>query len=240
MRHGIEKGESWRMFDEISPRYDFLNRILSLGQDLHWRRELVKYLSIEPDSKILDLATGTADVPLLIMQHQPFIEQCLGIDLSERMIDMGRKKVCAKGLDGRILLRQGDAHAIPALDNSFTAVTIAFGIRNMASPQKVLQETFRVLKKGGRVLILEFSLPTQFFLRKIHLVYLRRVVPLLGYLFAGNYAAYKYLNETIEEFPSGQHFLDLMTAAGFRHLHSHPLFFGAAVIYQGDKPDLYS
>ncbi len=230
----ISKADSWRLFDAISPRYDFLNRLLSWGQDLRWRREIGRYLPQNEELTVLDLATGTADV-LITLVEQHNIAQAYGLDRSHKMLEIGRKKIAAKGLTGTIRLQEGDAHAISYAGNMFSAVTMAFGIRNMANPQKVLKECFRVLKMGGRALVLEFSLPPNPVVRFFHLLYLRYVVPFIGYVFSGNTQAYKYLNETIETFPSGDDFLKMMQDAGFKNLQVHPLLFGAASIYQGDK-----
>ena len=229
------KSESWKIFDAISPNYDRLNRILSAGQDMRWRRAMIRFLPQEKGILVLDLATGTADVLLSICKMRKDIGQGLGLDLSDKMLNLGLRKVAAQGLTGKILLRNGDAQDIPNPDATFSAVTMAFGIRNVPDPLKALKEMHRVLKKGGRAIILEFSLPANPLVRWLDLLYLRHLLPLVGFAFSGNYQAYKYLNETIEVFPCGKKFLDLMRQAGFGRLEAHPLFFGAATIYVGEK-----
>ena len=237
INHNIEKirGESWKMFDEISLRYDFLNRMLSWGQDLHWRRRMGTYLPTKNNLRVLDVATGTADVPLELMKANPRIISADGIDLAPKMLAQAQQKVAQKGLQNKIDLKPGDGHHLPYSAQSFDVVTIAFGIRNMEDPQKVLSEMFRVLKNEGRVLVLEFSLPQNPALRILHLFYLRALVPAIGFLFSGHYRAYRYLNQTIETFPFGDRFLELLEKTGFKELECHSLMFGAATIYQGDK-----
>ena len=231
----ISKADSWRMFDDISAKYDYLNRLLSLGLDKNWRKNLLVHLPNRIHLTALDLATGTADVPLLLAYNSFQIDSISGIDLSEKMLKHGEFKVKVAGLQDKIALAHGDAAQIPFADESFDVVTIAFGIRNTESPQKVLSEMFRVLKKNGRALILEFSLPHDPLLRSLGILYLRSVVPFLGGLIAHNYRAYKYLNRTIENFPCGEAFCKLMEDAGFNIVRGHPLTFGVATIYQGDK-----
>lgn len=231
----IEKGESWKMFDDISPRYDLLNRLLSLGQDLKWRRSLIRHLPAGESFHLLDVATGTADVLIELAQNDQRIASARGIDMSENMLNIGRRKVEQKDLSDKVELIQGDANHLPFSDNTFEVATIAFGIRNMADPKKVLSEMSRVLKNGGRVLVLEFSMAQSPALRFLQLFYLRIIVPAFGFLFTGHFRAYSYLNQTIEEFPYGQGFMDLLKECGFEHLSARPLMFGAATIYQGNK-----
>ena len=229
------KSESWKLFDEISPRYDFLNRLLSLGQDLKWRERLAWYLPSGENLKVLDVATGTADVLLEIAKADERVMRACGIDLAKNMLELGRKKVEQNGLTNIIELKPGDANQIPFPDQSFDVVTIAFGIRNMSQPQKVLLEMFRVLKDGGRILVLEFSLAQNFFIRALQLFYLRVLVPTIGFIFSGHFRAYKYLNQTIESFPYGPKFLSALKDCGFAELIEHPLMHGAATIYQGNR-----
>lgn len=231
----IPKSKSWQMFDEISPRYDFLNHILSFGLDIIWRNQLSQYLPKRENLKVLDLATGTADVLISLLKKNKHIQTGFGIDLADKMMDIGRKKIVQQHLDSHITLSHGDAHHIPFNDNTFDAVSIAFGIRNMEHPDRVLNEMHRALNTGGRALILEFSLPQNGLIRAVHIFYLRCLVPIIGALFSGHYKAYQYLNQTIETFPYGNNFCTLMTNAGFTHVKANPLFFGIATIYTGDK-----
>ncbi|MCK5179193.1 MAG: bifunctional demethylmenaquinone methyltransferase/2-methoxy-6-polyprenyl-1,4-benzoquinol methylase UbiE [Candidatus Omnitrophica bacterium] len=223
------------MFDDISPRYDLLNHLLSFGLDIRWRRQLAKHMASKSGQKVLDLATGTADVLLSLFKHDPSIQSGFGIDLSEKMMAIGRKKVALHRLDRYVTLSHGDINQVPFSNNSFDTITIAFGIRNTEDPLRVLREMYRSLNIGGRGLILEFSLPKNKILRSIHSLYLRHIVPLIGGIFTGQFAAYRYLNQTIETFPYGDDFCSLMTQAGFSNIKAHPLLFGTASIYQGDK-----
>lgn len=226
--------KSWQMFDQISARYDILNRLLSLGLDKNWRKELKYYLPEGTNLSLLDLATGTADV-LLTLIKSPAIATGHGIDLSQKMLEIAREKIAAAGLKSQVTVSEGDAAQIPFASETFDVVTTSFGIRNTESPQKVLSEMLRVLKPNGRALILEFSLPANPLMRTLALFYLRTIVPLIGGLISGNAAAYRYLNRTIEQFPSGESFCDLMQEAGFRIVRFNPLTFGIATIYQGTK-----
>ncbi len=231
----ISKSNSWRMFDDIAPRYDLLNRILSLGMDQIWRARLAEFMDRQLPLQILDLATGTADVLLSLLNTRPNIEKAIGIDLAENMLKQGKIKICNQGFDTKVLLETGDITHTHFSDDKFDYTTIAFGIRNVEDPHLVLKEMHRVLKINGQALILEFSLPEKNFIRQIDLFYLRNIVPLIGYIFTGHYQAYRYLNQTIEQFPYGQAFCQLMQACGFKDVKAHPLFLGAATIYQGKK-----
>ncbi|MBZ0167404.1 MAG: bifunctional demethylmenaquinone methyltransferase/2-methoxy-6-polyprenyl-1,4-benzoquinol methylase UbiE [Candidatus Omnitrophica bacterium] len=234
-QYPVPKADSWKMFNRISDRYDLLNRLLSLGMDLSWRKRLARCLPDKTDLKLLDLATGTGDVLIILAQCTPRLKEGVGLDMAVKMLDVGRKKIIKKGLDDRLALRTADAHQIPFPGESFDCTTIAFGIRNMDDPLVALKEMVRVLRPGGRSLILEFSFPRNRLLKAGHLIYLRTVVPALGWLLSGEYKAYKYLNATIEEFPYGDAFCQLMKEAGFMAVKAHPLLFGVATIYQGDK-----
>lgn len=231
----ISKSTSWQMFDEISPRYDFLNHLLSFGLDILWRKRLACFLPDKPNLNVLDLATGTADVLISLFKRNKNVVSASGVDMADKMMDIGRAKIAKAGLANHITLHHGDAHRIPFEAQTCHAATIAFGIRNMEEPRQVLREMYRVLKPQGRALILEFSLPANAIIRSIHLFYLRQIVPVIGAVFSGHYAAYKYLNTTIETFPYGSNFCALMTEAGFQNVTTHPLLFGVASIYSGDK-----
>ena len=231
----ISKADSWQMFDDISPRYDFLNHLLSFGLDIRWRRQLAKYLPQQGEIKVLDLATGTADVLLSLVKNNSAVQSGCGLDLADKMMSIGRRKIAQRGLDSQITLQHGDAHQIPFDEETFDTTTIAFGIRNMDNPKQVLREMHRVLNINGRALILEFSLPQNPVIRGIHIFYLRFIVPLIGTIFSGHYSAYRYLNKTIETFPYGNDFCVLLKKAGFINVEARPLLFGIATIYLGDK-----
>lgn len=231
----LSKSNSWKMFDAISPRYDFLNHLLSFGLDILWRKKLARFLTKRTGQKVLDLATGTADVLLSLFKNNPNVHSGFGIDLADKMLEAGRTKIRKKKLEYSITLEHGDAHEISFDEGTFDVVTIAFGIRNMQDHRHVLKQMYRVLNKGGRALILEFSLPENKILRSLHLFYLRSIVPFIGVIFSGHYKAYRYLNQTIESFPYGDNFCVLMREAGFQNVKTNPLLFGVASIYQGDK-----
>ncbi|MDE1920347.1 MAG: bifunctional demethylmenaquinone methyltransferase/2-methoxy-6-polyprenyl-1,4-benzoquinol methylase UbiE [Candidatus Omnitrophica bacterium] len=229
------KSDSWKMFNAIAGRYDFLNRLLSLGQDLRWRRALKKFLPDSNKQTILDLATGTADVLIALARDNPRIHKGYGIDPAVKMLSLGRKKIASRHLEGRLSLQEADAQALPFSDGTFDAVTIAFGIRNIPDLRLALLEMYRVAKKGGRVLILEFSKPENPFLKAGHWLYLQTVVPLVGFLFSGNFKAYTYLNQTIQTFPYGDRFCKILKQMGFVNIKPYFLMGGVATIYVAQK-----
>ena len=223
------------MFDAIAGRYDFLNRLLSLGQDARWRARLKDLLPGGERLDILDLATGTADVLIALAKDEPRINRGVGIDLSGKMLSIGRRKIEAVGLSTRLMIEQGDAQALPFCDGTFDCVTISFGIRNMPDLRLALLEMYRVTKKGGRVLILELSKPAHPLLLAGHLFYLNVIVPVVGFVFSGNFKAYQYLNQTVRSFPYGEQFCRILKQFGFHNIHAYPLMGGVATIYAADK-----
>lgn len=223
------------MFNRIAHRYDLLNRSLSLGQDVRWRRRMIQHLPPGGKLRVLDLATGTADV-LLFLEPSGRIAEGVGLDTAEAMLDHGRAKIARAGLAGRYTLAIGDAMAVPVPDAAFDVVTISFGIRNVRDTPTALREMWRVLKPGGRAVVLEFSLPPNAWLRRLYLFYFRHILPRIGGWLSGDAAAYGYLNRTVETYPHGDAFLDLMRAAGFAGLAREPLTFGIATLYHGDRP----
>jgi demethylmenaquinone methyltransferase/2-methoxy-6-polyprenyl-1,4-benzoquinol methylase len=225
----------WSMFDRIAHRYDLLNRILSMGIDVRWRKRLGRYLPEGDGLRLLDLATGTGDVMLMLHGMSSRVTSGVGMDMSGGMLGLGRRKIAREGLADSFAMVRADALAVAVPDDQFDVVTIAFGIRNVLDVMKGLQEMQRVLKPGGRALILEFSLPRIRLLRVCYLWYFRTILPRLGALISGDAHAYRYLNKTVETFPHGEAFCDLMSEAGFKHVKAHPLTFGIATIYQGDK-----
>lgn len=224
----------WEMFDRIAGRYDMANRLLSLGRDLAWRRQFNRHLPEQPAIRVLDLATGTADVLVLLARHAPGLSG-IGLDMSPGMLAYAQAKLRDRGLIPSLSLVRGDATCLGIQTECFDAVTMAFGIRNVVNVQDALREMYRVLKPRGRALILEFSLPENRFVRTLYLVYLRRILPWLGGLLSGDPTAYHYLKETVETFPYGHVFCNLMTNAGFRNVQTQPLTFGVATLYFGDK-----
>ena len=229
------KTESWKIFNLISGRYDFLNRLLSFGLDVRWRNALLQFIPTSTTINMLDLATGTADVIIAAVEAKPNIYNAVGLDMADERLKIGREKVEKKGLSQKIILQHGDAQQLPFGDDAFDVLTIAFGIRNIPDLRKVMMEMFRVIKPGGRALVLEFSIPENLFLRLGYIIYLRLFVPVLGFLFSGNYRAYKYLNQTIEQFPYGDRFCKILKQMGFKNIQAHPLLGGVATIYVAEK-----
>lgn len=222
------------MFDRIAPTYDKLNKILSCGVDRYWRKALSKELSKQENSLLVDLATGTADQIISLKNHSS-IKRFIGFDLSEKMLFLGQKKIEKHSLTEKVKLELGSALNIPLAANSAGYVTISFGIRNVTDPTKCLGEIYRILSPSGQALILEFSRPTSPLIRNAYLLYLRRVLPVIGKYISKDPEAYIYLNETIEEFPSGQEFLALMNAAGFVNTKIISLTLGIVNLYIGYK-----
>jgi demethylmenaquinone methyltransferase/2-methoxy-6-polyprenyl-1,4-benzoquinol methylase len=224
----------WVMFNRIAHRYDLLNRLLSFRQDVVWRNKLVKFLPPGNDLFVLDVATGTGDVLISLFKHSNKIKQAIGIDMAEKMLDIGREKLKSLKLDKKISMQKGDATDI-RLDESFDVATISFGIRNVNNLNLAIQNLHRILKPGGRVLVLEFSLPHNHLLKRLYLFYFRKVLPRIGALISGDCYAYNYLNQSVESFPFGEDFCTILTENGFRNVGFHPLTFGIASIYYGDK-----
>jgi demethylmenaquinone methyltransferase/2-methoxy-6-polyprenyl-1,4-benzoquinol methylase len=222
------------MFDRISRRYDLLNRVLSLGLDGYWRRKTIGELSSDKHLRILDLACGTGDVPIAAALACPN-RQVVGVDKAAQMLALAQRKIEDSALGHRVLLIRGDGMNIPAGNGSFDAVTIAFGIRNMPDTLTCLSELHRLLRIGGKAVILEFSLPRNRLLKALHIFYLRRIVPRVGKFLSGDGYAYSYLNKTIETYPYGAEFCSIMSKAGFADVSSRPLTMGIVSIYTGIK-----
>ena len=222
------------MFDNIAYRYDFLNRFLSIGIDIQWRKKAIRQLRDLKPKIILDVATGTADVAIMaarILQPQKIV----GIDISEGMLAFGRKKINKLGLDHLIELLNGDSETIKFPDASFDAVTVAFGVRNFQNLEKGLSEIKRVLRPGGKLVILEFSKPKAPGIKQLYNVYMNVVAPNVGKLFSKNRNAYKYLDESIKKFPEGQNFTFILDELGYTNTYCKPLSFGICSIYCGVK-----
>jgi len=222
------------MFDKIAFRYDFLNRFLSAGIDVGWRKKAIKQLKTLQPQYILDVATGTGDVAILAekMLHPIKIT---GIDISEGMLDIGRKKLDKSGLKNKIELLQGDSEKIDFADNSFDAITVAFGVRNFQHLEKGLAEMLRVLKPGGKLVVLEFSRPKNFFFKTFYNLYMKIITPGVGKLIAKNKDAYQYLNNSVQRFPEGQNFIDILNKTGYGSTYYKALTLGICTIYCGSK-----
>lgn len=235
MSSTLEKKAIPATFNTISKRYDLINRILSFGIDIYWRKRMVKFLPIHPSIRLLDIATGTADQIISIMNSARNIKSVIGIDLAKDMLAIGKQKIQNKPYCHQVSLLEADACNIPLNKETVDCLTMSFGIRNVPDVSQCLREMYRVLTHRGRALILEFSMPKNAIIRLFHVFYLRRILPLIGGFFSKNKQAYTYLNETIESFPSGKTFCAFLEEAGFEHIKAIPLTFGIATIYIAEK-----
>ena len=224
-----------RMFDAIAHRYDLLNRLLSFGRDVAWRKQLTGQLADPSCRRVLDVATGTGDV---LAALAPIVSLGIGCDMAGGMLAFGQAKIKRRRLGDTLALVRADALRLAFRDGSFDAVTIAFGIRNIPEVVGALREMHRVLRPNGRLLVLEFSLPGNRWVRFGYLFYFRRILPLVGGLISGNRHAYRYLNQSVEAFPYGDAFCDLLRAAGFFKAQAHPLTLGIATLYEAVKGDV--
>lgn len=231
--HGSKKEQVANMFDNIAPKYDFLNHFLSLGIDKIWRRKLVKEVGKYSPLRILDIATGTGDLAIALAKLRP--QNIVGLDISVKMVEVGVEKVKAKSLDNVIFLKEGDSENIQFDSNTFDFATVAFGVRNFENPLLGLTEMHRVLKAGGGIAVLEFAMPTKFPIKQLYKFYFFKILPGIGRLFSKDRSAYTYLPESVEAFPSGEKFTDLLKEAGFTNTRIIPLTLGVANIYIGEK-----
>jgi demethylmenaquinone methyltransferase/2-methoxy-6-polyprenyl-1,4-benzoquinol methylase len=222
------------MFDEISGKYDFLNHFLSFGIDRLWRKRLVREMLKSKPLHVLDLATGTADLALEL--HRQGKIHITGADISEKMLAIGREKIALAGFSNAIEIVYGDAEDLKFPDESFDAAMIAFGVRNFENLESGISEMKRVLKKGGKVMILEFSHPLSFPLKQFYSFYSRFIIPLMGRMISSHPSAYRYLPETVALFPSGKAFLNIMLKTGFENCRMISLSGGIASIYIGTRP----
>lgn len=225
---------SGAMFDRIAERYDFVNRVISLGIDERWRARTVDALHLRPDAHVLDLATGTGDLALRIAARAPGIT-VEGVDPSEAMLRIAREKTAEKGLSTRVTYRVGIAEALPFGDDTFDGATIAFGIRNVPDRPQGLRELARVTKPGAPVCVLELSEPRGGVLGPFARFHIREVVPRLGAWLSGE-REYRYLEQSVRAFPPPEEFGRLMSAAGFRNVSVTPLTFGVCCLYVGEAP----
>ncbi|MCC9166040.1 bifunctional demethylmenaquinone methyltransferase/2-methoxy-6-polyprenyl-1,4-benzoquinol methylase UbiE [Pontibacter harenae] len=232
-QNGDKKSQVAQMFNNIAGNYDFLNHFLSAGIDIIWRKKAVSLLAPEKPKKVLDIATGTADFAIETLRLKP--EKITGVDISEGMLAVGRDKIAKKGLSDKIELVLGDSENLPFEDNSFDAITVAFGVRNFENLSKGLSEMNRVLKPGGTAVILEFSKPRSFPMKHLYQFYFKNILPLVGRFVSKDRAAYTYLPESVQAFPDGNDFLTIFKNVGFKETKWHSLTFGISSIYIGKK-----
>ena len=222
------------MFDSIAWRYDFLNHFLSFGIDRRWRRRAIRIIGKKYENpRLLDVATGTADLAIAAMKLNP--KSITGIDISGKMLDIGKTKIREKGLSEYIDLMLADSENIPFDDSAFDVTMVAFGVRNFSDPRKGLAEMRRVLRSGGMALVLEFSRPSGFPFRHVYNFYFLHILPFFGKLFSKNRSAYRYLPDSVMRFPENELFIDMMEKAGYREIEQIRLTGGIASIYTGIK-----
>jgi demethylmenaquinone methyltransferase/2-methoxy-6-polyprenyl-1,4-benzoquinol methylase len=235
--YGIEgkskKEEVAEMFDNISGKYDFLNHTLSMGIDRGWRKKALRKIDFKKVSHLLDIATGTGDFALAAKKAG--CAKVTGIDISNGMLEVGRNKVLKAGFEGTVSLTYGDSENMPFENNTFDAITVAFGVRNFENLEQGLKEMIRVLKPGGIAVVLEFSKPTAFPIKQLYGFYFNHVLPRLGKAVSGDQAAYNYLPESVNVFPEGNAFKQNMVEAGFHDCNIQRVTFGIATIYTGTK-----
>lgn len=234
--YGTEKSkkeEVAEMFNNISGRYDFLNHFLSVGIDKIWRKKAIRMLKEIQPKKILDIATGTGDFALEALKLHP--DSIVGVDISEGMLEVGRVKMKKKGVDNIIALQYGDSENLPFETGSFDAFTVAFGVRNFENLEKGLTEMLRVLRDGGKGIILEFSKPKKFPVKQYYAFHSKYVIPFFGKRISKDERAYTYLPDSVAAFPEGQAFLDILTKVGYRNVKAQTVGGGIATIYSGTK-----
>ena len=222
------------MFDRISPKYDQLNHLLSLNIDKVWRRKTAKVVAKNHPQTILDLATGTADLAIALAKCNPQAH-IIGLDISEKMLNIGKEKVKRQNLENQIELRPGNAAALPFEDESFDAVSVAFGVRNFEDLAKGLSEISRVLKPCGKVFILEFSMPERFPVKQLYHLYFKHILPKIGRIVSKDENAYSYLPASVEKFPKPDEFLHLLATWGFQNPEKRSFSFGIASLYVAKK-----
>ncbi|TRX57768.1 bifunctional demethylmenaquinone methyltransferase/2-methoxy-6-polyprenyl-1,4-benzoquinol methylase UbiE [Fulvivirga sp. M361] len=232
-QRATKKEQVAEMFNNISANYDFLNHFLSLGIDILWRKKAVKLLRKDNPNYILDIATGTGDFAIEALALNP--EKVIGVDISEGMLQVGREKMKRKKLDHVIDLQLGDSEKLLFDNNKFDAVIVSFGVRNFENLEKGLADMYRVLKPGGKTVIVEFSRPSKFPFKNIYNFYFKSILPKIGKVVSKDQAAYTYLPESVQAFPDGNDFLRVLEKAGFNNTQCKPLTFGISSIYTGEK-----
>lgn len=221
------------MFNNIAGKYDFLNHFLSLGIDKGWRKKAIAAIGTVHPKTILDVATGTGDLAIAALELNP--EKIVGIDIAQQMLDVGTRKIAEMNLSDKISLQAGDSEHIQFDDNSFDAITCAYGVRNFENLEAGLKEMFRVLRPGGKVAILEFSHPKKFPMKQLYRFYFRYILPSIGKLVSKHSTAYTYLPESVKAFPEGAVFCEILKKCGFNNTKARPLTFGITTLYVASK-----
>ena len=222
------------LFNNIAPTYDFLNHFLSLGRDYYWRKKAVQGLE-GFEGWILDIATGTGDVAIEIIHQNDHHRKVFGLDFSHPMIKKAQRKVLDKGFSQTITLSLGDALSLPFRDNTFRAAMIAFGLRNIVKKEQALSEMVRVIQKGGKVIILEFTFPQKGLMRRLYPIYFQRILPWVGGFISGDQGAYAYLPESVLHFTSAENYEEIMKGVGLENVGSQSLTGGVASVISGIK-----
>jgi len=228
-----KKEQVTKMFDTISKEYDGLNRVISFGIDIKWRKKAVQLVANTNPNIILDIATGTGDLAINLAETNA--EKIIGLDISEGMLNVGKEKILNKSLQDRIEMVVGDSENLPFEDNTFDAITVGFGIRNFETLEKGLAEILRVLKPGGIFVILETSVPTKTPFKQGYNLYTKNIMPLIGKLFSKDRSAYKYLSDSASIFPYGETLNNILREIGFINVVNRPQTFGVATIYTSSK-----
>lgn len=228
-----KKEQVTKMFDTISGDYDGLNRVISFGIDIKWRKKVVKIIKENKPQSILDIATGTGDLAINLAETDA--TKIVGLDISSGMLDIGKEKIKRKGLDSKIEMILGDSENMPFNDNSFDAITVAFGVRNFETLENGLKEILRVLKPGGSFVILETSMPDKTPYKQGYNFYTKNILPLIGRTFSKDKTAYKYLCESASVFPYGEALNNILRKTGFINVEDFPQTFGVATIYVSSK-----
>lgn len=230
-----KKEEVEQMFDNIAHKYDFLNHFFSLGIDILWRKRAIKMIQKNHPKQILDVATGTGDFAILTAKQYKAVDAITGIDISEGMLEVGRKKVKEKNLQDKISFKKADSELLPYADQSFDAVTVAFGVRNFENLEKGIAEMYRVLNDNGVIAIIEFSKPKRFPIKQLFGFYFKWIMPTIGNWLSKDSRAYTYLPESVDAFPEGEAFSAILSKIGFSKVQIIPLSGGIASIYFASK-----
>ena len=228
-----KKEKVQEMFNGIAPKYDLLNHLLSMGIDKSWRRKAMRELEGGRRGTVLDIACGTGDFSIEALRHG--VERVVGADISENMLAVAREKAREKGLEDRLEFRYGDSENLDFEDGTFDAVTVAFGVRNFEHLERGLAEMCRVLRPGGKVVVLEFSTPERFPMKQLYRFYFKQILPRVGGFVSGDRKAYEYLPASVFAFPQGDRFLQIMRSCGYKNVAQRRLTFGIASLYTGEK-----